>query len=241
MSSPDLTPHPDLPAESSAEAILRAGFAAANGPVKLACSFSVEDVVVVDLIQRQQLPIGLFALDTGRLNEETYQTAEAVRERYGVTIDWYFPERAAVEELERHQGLYSFRASLAKRHECCRIRKVEPLGRALAGLAGWVTGLRRAQSVTRSAVAALEHDAAHGDILKINPLLDWTDAEVWAYAEQEPSRGVSVYQLRFAGEILKDVEFSRDALIMGTAKANPRPVEGNDLGSSGSVTSKRFP
>lgn len=184
MSSPDLKTLPDLPAGSSAEAILRAGIAAADGPVKLACSFSVEDMVLVDLIQRLQLPVGLFALDTGRLNEETYLTSESLRERYGVTIDWYFPERTAVEELERSQGLYSFRESLAKRHECCRIRKVEPLGRALAGLAGWVTGLRRAQSVTRSAIAALEHDAAHGNILKINPLVDWTDAEVWAYAEE---------------------------------------------------------
>jgi phosphoadenosine phosphosulfate reductase len=175
---------PSPPETATATEILQAGLAAAAGPVKLACSFSVEDVVVIDLIRELNLPIGIFALDTGRLNEETYEVAEAVRERYGVSIDWHFPERAAVEKLEREKGLFSFRTSLENRHECCRIRKVEPLGRALAGLAGWVTGMRREQSVTRAEIAPIEIDAAHGGILKINPLVSWTEAEVWAYAEK---------------------------------------------------------
>lgn len=175
---------PSLPETATAPEILQAGLTAAGGPVKLACSFSVEDVVVIDLIRELNLPIGIFALDTGRLNEETYEVAEAVTERYGVPIDWYFPERAAVEKLEREKGLFSFRASLENRHECCRIRKVEPLGRALAGLAGWVTGMRREQSITRAEIAPLEIDAAHGGILKINPLVSWTEAEVWAHAEK---------------------------------------------------------
>jgi phosphoadenosine phosphosulfate reductase len=176
---------PTLPESASPKEILEAGLAAAGGPVKLACSFSVEDVVVIDLISDLKLPIGVFALDTGRLNEETYEVAEAVSERYGVSIDWYFPAREAVEKLEREKGLFSFRASLENRHECCRIRKVEPLGRALADLSGWVTGMRREQSVTRAEIAPLEIDSAHGGILKINPLVSWTDAEVWAYAEKK--------------------------------------------------------
>jgi len=175
---------PFLPENAAAPEILQAGLTAAGGPVKLACSFSVEDVVVIDLIRELDLPVGIFALDTGRLNEETYEVAEAVSERYGVPIDWYFPEREAVEKLEREKGLFSFRASLENRHECCRIRKVEPLGRALAGLAGWVTGMRREQSVTRAEIAPIEIDTAHGGILKINPLVSWTEAEVWAYAEK---------------------------------------------------------
>jgi phosphoadenosine phosphosulfate reductase len=175
---------PFLPENAAAPEILQAGLTAAGGPVKLACSFSVEDVVVIDLIRELNLPVGIFALDTGRLNEETYEVAEAVSERYGVPIDWYFPEREAVEKLEREKGLFSFRASLENRHECCRIRKVEPLARALAGLAGWVTGMRREQSVTRAEIAPIEIDTAHGGILKINPLVSWTEAEVWAYAEK---------------------------------------------------------
>jgi phosphoadenosine phosphosulfate reductase len=179
------TPHelPILPTDASPEDILRQGIATANGPVKLACSFSVEDVVIIDMFSRLQLPVGIFALDTGRLNEETYEVADAIAERYQVTIDWYFPRHEAVEQLLREKGPLSFRESLANRHECCHIRKVEPLGRALHGLAGWVTGLRREQSVTRADLAPLERDEANGGIIKINPLLEWTEQQVWEYAD----------------------------------------------------------
>lgn len=176
---------PPLAETADPAEILAEGVTAAAGPIKLACSFSVEDVVVIDLISDLKLPVGIFALDTGRLNEETYEVAEAVTERYGVQIDWYFPDREAVETLEREKGLFSFRESLENRHECCRIRKVEPLGRALSGLAGWITGMRREQSVTRADIAPIEIDAAHGGILKLNPLVQWTEKEVWDYAERK--------------------------------------------------------
>jgi phosphoadenosine phosphosulfate reductase len=175
---------PELPENATAQEILRAGLKAAGGPVSLACSFSVEDITIIDLSRESGIEIGIFALDTGRLNEETYEAAEAVSERYGVKIDWYFPERDAVETMEREKGLFSFRESLENRHECCRIRKVGPLGRALSNLSGWITGLRREQSVTRSGLAPLETDAAHGGIVKINPLIAWSEADVWSYAEK---------------------------------------------------------
>ena len=174
---------PDVPLNATPQEILKIGVAAAHGPVKLACSFSVEDVVIIDMASESGLPVGIFALDTGRLNEETYEVADAIAERYRVRIDWYFPRQSAVEELLRDKGPYSFRESLENRHECCHIRKVEPLGRALQGLAGWITGLRREQSVTRTDLAPLEIDATKGGILKINPLLEWTEAQVWEYAE----------------------------------------------------------
>ena len=185
MSQEQFPALPQLSADADPATILRAGLEAAAGPVALACSFSVEDVVIIDLLQTIAPETRIFALDTGRLNEETYEVSEAVRERYGVAIDWYFPERAAVEQLERQKGLFSFRASLENRQECCRIRKVEPLGRALAGLAGWITGLRAEQSVTRGALAPLELDEAHGGIVKINPLAAWSEAQVWDYAKQQ--------------------------------------------------------
>ncbi len=175
---PNLTPD-NRPAE-----ILAAGLRAADGPVALACSFSVEDVVLIDLLQQVAPATTVFALDTGRLNEETYEVAEAIGERYGVKIEWYFPEREAVEQLERRKGLFSFRESLENRKECCRIRKVEPLERALEGLSGWITGMRRDQSVTRGEIAPLEIDAAHGGIVKINPLAFWSAEQVWAYANE---------------------------------------------------------
>ncbi|APG28536.1 phosphoadenosine phosphosulfate reductase [Syntrophotalea acetylenivorans] len=175
---------PQLAADAQAEQILAAGIAAATGPVTLACSFSVEDVVLIDILHKVAREVRVFALDTGRLNEETYEVAEALLERYALSIDWYFPERQAVEQLEREKGLFSFRASLDNRHECCRIRKVEPLRRALSGKGGWITGLRRAQSVTRTELASIEVDQANGGLLKINPLLNWSDEQVWDYAKE---------------------------------------------------------
>ncbi|UFS69414.1 phosphoadenylyl-sulfate reductase [Geomonas sp. RF6] len=174
---------PQLSADATAEEILQAAVAAAAGPVQIACSFSVEDLIIIDKIAALKLPVGIFALDTGRLNEETYEVAEGIAARYNIPITWYFPKHESVEALLREKGPYSFRESLDNRHECCRIRKVEPLGRALAGLKGWVTGLRKEQSVTRTDLPAIEIDKAHGNILKINPLLNWTEDDVWAYAK----------------------------------------------------------
>ena len=170
---------------ADAREILRSGVAAAGGPVSLACSFSVEDVVILDLARELGLQIGVFALDTGRMHEATYEVADAITERYNVKIEWYFPRSEAVEELLRNKGPYSFRESLENRHECCHIRKVEPLSRALKGLSGWITGLRREQSVTRTELAPIEVDELNGGILKINPLLEWSEAQVWEYAREK--------------------------------------------------------
>jgi len=177
-------PVPDISPEATPAEILRAGIEAANGPVSLACSFSLEDVAIIDIAHAAGLQLGVFALDTGRLNEETYEVAEALVERYRLKIDWYFPKHAEVEKLERAEGLFSFRESLEKRHQCCAIRKVEPLSRALKDLKGWVTGMRRDQSVTRSDLAAIELDRANGGILKINPLLAWSEKQVVDYTEE---------------------------------------------------------
>lgn len=163
--------------------ILRAGIEAAGGPVSLACSFSLEDVAIIHIAHEAGLELGVFAIDTGRLNEETYEVADALTERYRLKIDWFFPRHEEVEKLERAEGLFSFRESLDKRHACCAIRKVEPLSRALRGLAGWVTGMRREQSVTRGELAPIERDELNGGILKINPLINWSEDELLAYTE----------------------------------------------------------
>ena len=147
-----------LPDTATAADILRAGLVAAGGPVSLACSFSPEDIVIIDIAHEAGLQLGVFAIDTGRLNEETYEVSEALVERYRLKIDWYFPNHIDVECLEREKGLFSFRESLENRYECCRIRKVEPLIRALAGLAGWVTGVRRTQGVTRNGLSVIERE-----------------------------------------------------------------------------------
>jgi phosphoadenosine phosphosulfate reductase len=174
---------PEISAGTTPEEILFRGVEAAGGVVKLACSFSVEDVVIIHMTKELGLPVEVFALDTGRLNEETYEVADAIVDRYRVEIEWFFPRHEAVEKLLGTKGPYSFRTSLENRHECCHIRKVEPLGRALKGLGGWITGMRREQSVTRSDLLPLEIDEINGGILKINPLLDWIESQVWVYAK----------------------------------------------------------
>ncbi len=175
---------PFIPADATTVEILRVGIDVAQGSVSLACSFSFEDVAIIHIAHEAGLKLGVFALDTGRLNEETYEVADAVTQRFGISIDWYFPKHDAVQQLEREKGLFSFRESLENRHECCAIRKVEPLGRALEGLGGWVTGMRREQSVTRGTLVALERDDLNGGILKINPLLEWSEQDVIGYVEK---------------------------------------------------------
>ncbi len=183
-------------AGAPAEAVLAWGLERFRGALAVASSFSLEDCVVIDLAHAVDPAVRVFALDTGRLPEETYQTADRVRDKYGITIEWHFPLRERVEALERSKGLYSFMESLDNRHECCGIRKVEPLARALAGLDAWVTGLRREQSVTRTTTGEVELDSGHGGIAKLNPLIAWTDAQLWSYADR---RRVPIHPLHKRG------------------------------------------
>jgi phosphoadenosine phosphosulfate reductase len=166
------------------EEVLRWALSEYHPDIALASSFSREDIVLAAMMAAIRPDVRVFALDTGRLHEETYEVAQAAADRSRIRIEWHFPERAAVEELERTNGLYSFRESLENRHECCRIRKVEPLRRALSGLRAWVTGQRREQGLTRADLQVFEIDDAHGGIFKLNPLAGWTDEQVQAYIRE---------------------------------------------------------
>jgi phosphoadenosine phosphosulfate reductase len=123
----------------------------------------------------------IFTLDTGRLNQETYDCMDAIRDRYGVRVEVFFPDAARVENMVHEHGLNLFYKSVEFRKLCCGIRKVEPLNRALRNLDAWMTGLRREQAVTRADVKKVEIDKEHGGIFKINPLVDWTHKQVWDY------------------------------------------------------------
>lgn len=151
-----------------------------HSPAVFASSLAAEDMVLTDLILRAGLPIDIFSLETGRLHPETLSMVERVRDSYGYDIALYRPQPEAVERYVAEHGLNAFYDSVAMRKECCRIRKVEPLGRALAGSRAWITGQRRAQSSTRAELAVQEDDAAHG-MQKFNPLADWSEADVWDY------------------------------------------------------------
>ncbi len=164
----------------SAEEIIRWAADTFGSEIAFANSFGAEDVALTDVISKVAPEIRVFTLDTGRLHDETYDVMERVRVRYEMPIVSYFPEREAVEELEREKGYYSFRESIENRKECCGIRKVAPLKRALSGMKAWMTGLRRDQSVTRTEMEALEWDEGNG-IAKVNPLIDWSEKQVWDY------------------------------------------------------------
>jgi phosphoadenosine phosphosulfate reductase len=183
-------------AGADADQVLRWAEGRFGSAAAIACSFGVEDVVLIDLAASVAPRLGLFTLDTGRLPPETYEVMEQVRQRYAIRIETFFPDRAGVEELEREKGFFSFRNSVPDRKECCAIRKLEPLGRALRGKQAWITGLRREQSVTRLDLEVVEIDSMHGGILKLNPLLGWTEAEVWRYAR---SRELPVNALHARG------------------------------------------
>jgi phosphoadenosine phosphosulfate reductase len=162
----------------SALAVLRA--AAELPPAAFSTSFGAEDMVVLDLIRRHALPIDTFTLDTGRLPEETYALMQQVEARYGRCVATYFPDAQAVQQLVAENGINGFYVSIDNRKACCAVRKLEPLGRALAGKRAWVTGLRAQQSVTRAELAQREFDRERG-LDKFNPLADWSEADVWAY------------------------------------------------------------
>ncbi|MBI4348500.1 MAG: phosphoadenylyl-sulfate reductase [Elusimicrobia bacterium] len=149
--------------------------------IALASSFGAEDVVVIDMLMRLEPKARVFTLDTGRLPAETYGLMEAIRERYGLAIDVYFPRAEAVETMVREHGVNLFYRSIENRKRCCAVRKVDPLERGLVGLEAWITGLRREQAVTRTDLRKVEVDRAHAGIIKINPLADWTWDQVWAY------------------------------------------------------------
>jgi phosphoadenosine phosphosulfate reductase len=178
-----LTPACELDS-ATPQAVLAWAAARFGDRLALACSMGAEDMVLLDMLVKIQPRARVFLLDTGRLHQETYDLMERVRERYGIEFEVHFPRTGAVEGLLREKGPNSFYQSVEARRECCHIRKVEPLSRALAGLDAWITGLRREQAVTRSEVAVVEEDADHGGTLKINPLVSWTEAQVWDYISE---------------------------------------------------------
>lgn len=148
----------------------------------IASSFGVEDIVLLHLASVHAPSLTVFTLDTGRLPEETYEVMELVRRRLGLRIETYAPERVDVERLESEHGYASFKESLAARKACCGIRKVAPLKRALADKQAWLTGLRREQTETRTAIDVAAWDEGFG-LWKFNPLASWTTSQTWAYIQ----------------------------------------------------------
>jgi len=140
-------------------------------------------MVLTDLIVKNRLDIEMFSLDTRRLPKETYDLMQEVSERYAIPIKVYFPQTDAVETYVAQYGENGFYDSVEARKNCCFVRKVEPLRRALRGKKAWITGMRRDQAVTRGTLEISAYDPDQG-LQKFNPLLEWTNKEVWAYIRQ---------------------------------------------------------
>jgi len=152
-------------------------------PVSLASSLQAEDMIITDVIASERLPIGVFILDTGRLHEDSLALIPAIRDRYRIDVEVYEPQAAAVANYVHFYGRDAFYGSVERRQECCGIRKVEPLARALAGKRAWITGQRRAQAANRAQLPEREFDALHG-LEKFNPLAGWSEAAVWEYIRE---------------------------------------------------------
>jgi phosphoadenosine phosphosulfate reductase len=164
-------------------AAVRAGLGAAlesHGRLVYSNSLGAEAIVLTDIIWTHFPQIDVFSIDTGRLHQETYELLERVQRRYGRRVRLVYPDAEALERLVAAQGVNGFYYSVEARLECCRIRKVEPFKRAIAGFSAWITGVRREQSQGRAAAQPIEWDADYG-LYKISPLLEWRESDVWEY------------------------------------------------------------
>jgi len=144
----------------------------------------VDGMVLIDMAWRLNPDVRVFTLDTGRLPAETYELFERVRERYGIAVEFEYPETDAISAMVTDHGPNLMHRSVDLRIRCCEIRKVEPLKHKLATLDAWVAGLRREQWRSRKNIAKVELDRDHGGIVKLNPVADWTLDRVWEYVRQ---------------------------------------------------------
>src|ERR1700733_2053310 len=168
--------------------LLRRALQEYGDDLRIACSLGVEDMVVLHEAARAGKDLALtprvFLLDTGRLPQETYDLVDRARDKYGFALEVYAPDTVLVENLVRAKGANSFYRSVEDRRECCAIRKLGPLSRALVGARAWVTGLRRDQGPTRADLRVVERDLANGGLIKLNPLAHWSSDRVWAFARE---------------------------------------------------------
>jgi phosphoadenosine phosphosulfate reductase len=194
-----------LAGQGDAKTLLREAHRLHRDRLAVATSFGAEDMVLIELVRQLKEETGeqirLFTLDTGRLPEETLQLLDRVRTRMALQVEVFFPQPGAVHQLLTTKGPFSFFDSPEARRGCCETRKVEPLSRALARVDVWVTGLRREQSPTRAALDVVQVDVSqlprlHRRLIKLNPLADWAEADVWRFIDEHK---VPTHRLHDAG------------------------------------------
>lgn len=151
-----------------------------KGKIALSSSLGLEDQVLTEMVTSIDSSTKIFTLDTGRLFPETYDLIDRTSSRFKKKIEVYFPNAGKVEQMVNSKGINLFYESIINRKQCCHLRKIEPLSRALTGLDAWITGLRQEQSVTRNSLKMVEWDK-NNNLLKINPLINWTEEDVNEY------------------------------------------------------------
>jgi phosphoadenosine phosphosulfate reductase len=170
----------ELLKDKSPQEVLSFFYTEFKDKIALSSSLGAEDQVLTDMIATHAKGMRIFTLDTGRLFPETYSLISRTNDKYGIKIDVMFPDYKSVENMVKEKGINLFYESIENRKLCCGIRKIEPLKRAFKTLDAWVCGLRSSQSVTRQNIQLVEWDEPNG-LLKINPLAEWSEDDVWDY------------------------------------------------------------
>lgn len=175
--------------------------------VALASSLGLEDQVLTDMMLKINPEARIFTIDTGRLFPETYSLIDRTNITYGIKMEVYFPEYGSIEGYVRSNGVNAFYESVEKRKECCRLRKILPLQRALSTLDVWICGLRREQSVTRTEIKIVEYpkaasasssNANEADrLIKVNPLINFTEEDLWEYIRANKAPYNSLHEKGF--------------------------------------------
>jgi phosphoadenosine phosphosulfate reductase len=154
-----------------------------KGKIALSTSLGIEDQVLTQMVAEIDRSTRIFTLDTGRLFPEAYDLMDRTSKKYKINMEVFFPNAHEIEEMVAQKGINLFYDSIENRKLCCRLRKLVPLARAMQGLDVWITGLRREQSVTREDMQVVEWDE-NNNMLKINPLIDWTEQQAWDYVSE---------------------------------------------------------
>ncbi len=166
--------------KSSSEQILKWASDKFAGKIIFSTALGPEAQVILDIMVKNSINIQIFTLDTGRLFNDTYELIAKTEEKYNTKIQVYFPKHEDVENMIKEQGINLFYKNQSNRKQCCYVRKIIPLERAMYGYDSWICGLRKGQSITRETVRCIEWDKKH-QMIKINPLANWSEEEVWNY------------------------------------------------------------
>lgn len=170
--------------QRSANEIIKWTFNRFKNRAAICTSFQVDGVLIIDIAFRLGLDFRVFTIDSGRLPQKTFEIIDEVRNRYEIDVEVYGPDSKEVTQMVAQKGVNLFYKNVVSRMLCCETRKARPLNKVLFGLDAWITGLRRSHGSGRSTTPKIQIDSAHPGLIKVNPLADWTEEQIWEYTKQ---------------------------------------------------------